>query len=538
MQIGDDNEPKRIRYLNVGDHLTGRQKPATNPAPTEPAPIKEARAFGEDHYHESPLRRGDKGLAPATIPKGKADGSTKWRDETTRSNGNGSPAKDGRLSTSGSTSGGERFDMRADNRRRRDHQPEWMNDSKPTDEPTSVDPRTPNEPSDNYNDDIQRLKPRMRAQEKAAAGEAEPTKISLGAPPTMNDPVPESKKACAQPSSKSPRLASGGQLPRSKQSAASTSTSPSTSTTVRSSRRNLSPSVPMDSLNLSHAERILMVKYKEHVAVGEQILSLMEKDEDAGAKARELYPAGPKHYYLRLRDMMARVGEVWGVAIDFGEDGVVRDRWFGRKDSAVGVEESDCDRLFEKEEVGGGIGALSASRSIRDRLEKGKRKEHVINDDRSNFESCTPRTMIASKPVTLRQRCLNLVEVLCSIPGFGAFLFPNGYSEFQQYPHAFDPIFVVQECMRHGTPLGYLYNLAVPKNVITLLDLEGSITKKDCEGMLYRVIVALKDNLGLREGDLFDVRELYKDNLLVLVKVLSVVDVLVEKIRERGDGAV
>ncbi|KAJ3054354.1 hypothetical protein HK097_002018 [Rhizophlyctis rosea] len=174
---GGHRDRANDRDREQGDRERGGEKPRRG----------EERQGGRENQG-----RADKGAAPLAIPKGKADGSTNWRDETTRLNISGSPAKDSRLSTSGNTYGENRFDMRADNRRRRDHQPEWMNDSKPKDKPTSVEPKSPNDPSDNYNDDIQRFKARMRAQEKAekaAAGKAEPNGTFAEATPTTAAPA-------------------------------------------------------------------------------------------------------------------------------------------------------------------------------------------------------------------------------------------------------------------------------------------------------------------------------------------------------------
>ncbi|KAJ3041963.1 hypothetical protein HDV00_008472 [Rhizophlyctis rosea] len=96
----------------------------------------------------------------------------------------GSPAPEGKSSYTDSN-----LDSRGEIRhRRRDHQPEWMSfDSKPKD--TAPAP-TSSAPADNYDDDIQRFKARMRAQEKAAANKSDTNGNLADVPSEQIVPIP------------------------------------------------------------------------------------------------------------------------------------------------------------------------------------------------------------------------------------------------------------------------------------------------------------------------------------------------------------
>ncbi|KAJ3281189.1 hypothetical protein HK104_000161 [Borealophlyctis nickersoniae] len=109
--------------------------------------------------------REERGANPVAVPRGRSDGHGSWRDEGHSKPRTGSPTTDARLASAYA----DRNDHRGDNRRKREHQPEWMSfDGKSKDE-TGSSGATSNGPAPAYgDDDIQRFKARMREQEKGA----------------------------------------------------------------------------------------------------------------------------------------------------------------------------------------------------------------------------------------------------------------------------------------------------------------------------------------------------------------------------------
>ncbi|WFD29535.1 Guanine nucleotide exchange factor for Cdc42p [Malassezia sp. CBS 17886] len=155
-----------------------------------------------------------------------------------------------------------------------------------------------------------------------------------------------------------------------------------------------------------------------------------------------------------------------------------------------------------------------------------------------------PANSIANRTAAPRsglyQSCLALRDRLWCVPGFGeAFLEPRtGADE----PPAraggalYDPVTLLWQCFRLGTPLCALYNHLAPQLVPAMpLSAEANLSNANaCKALVMRFLIALKEKLGWDSDDIFTVSQLYLNDTNGFVKVVRTVDMLVDLLDERG----
>ncbi|KAJ3032057.1 hypothetical protein HDV00_008009 [Rhizophlyctis rosea] len=145
-----------------------------------------------------------------------------------------------------------------------------------------------------------------------------------------------------------------------------------------------------------------------------------------------------------------------------------------------------------------------------------------------------PSAAGSSKPVSLYRQCLSLIEILYSIPGFDAFLFPDGYAEYQQNPTSFDPIHILWSCFRLGTPICHLYNQLRPQKPLEVPDLGPNPGVNDCKKPLARFVMAWKIDMGMPEEDVFSISKIFTDDTNEFVKLVKTLQILTDKLAQMG----
>ena len=142
--------------------------------------------------------------------------------------------------------------------------------------------------------------------------------------------------------------------------------------------------------------------------------------------------------------------------------------------------------------------------------------------------------------VSLYERTLSLIAKLYNIPDFEYYLFPGGVDTLLQADSTpvIDPISILWGCFRLGAPLCHLLNQLRPKTVLPVPNVSGIVTYNNvCKKCIYDFIVGVKDELGISGSQIFSISEVYKDDTNGLVKVIQIVDLVLEEIESRGLAA-
>ncbi|KAJ3314370.1 hypothetical protein HDV04_000332 [Boothiomyces sp. JEL0838] len=178
----------------------------------------------------------------------------------------------------------------------------------------------------------------------------------------------------------------------------------------------------------------------------------------------------------------------------------------------------------------------------------GIRKGSTISNTLSKFTNNatelppTPRASVPQnsqdKPFTsLYERTMTLISKLYSLPDFEYYLFPEGIDALVGNGDSvpmIDPIAIIWRCFRLGAPLCHLLNQLQPKNLLSVPDLSGLVTQNVCKKCIFRFLIGVKEELHLADDECFTITEIYKDDTNDLVKVLGVVDKVVQEIERRG----
>ncbi|KAJ3369355.1 hypothetical protein HDU91_007276 [Kappamyces sp. JEL0680] len=139
--------------------------------------------------------------------------------------------------------------------------------------------------------------------------------------------------------------------------------------------------------------------------------------------------------------------------------------------------------------------------------------------------------------VSLYERTLALIAKLYSVPDFEYYLFPGGIDALLQgdAQPVIDPISILWGCFRLGAPFCHLLNQLHPKNILSVPDVSGITSYTNaCKKCVYQFLVGVKEELGVGDDDLFSISELYKDDTNGLVKVIHVVEMVLEEMESRG----
>ncbi|KAJ1536407.1 hypothetical protein HK096_010859 [Nowakowskiella sp. JEL0078] len=153
---------------------------------------------------------------------------------------------------------------------------------------------------------------------------------------------------------------------------------------------------------------------------------------------------------------------------------------------------------------------------------------------------------LRSQPaVSLFQQCMSMVEKLYRIPYFEQYLFPGGVNRIGHQPDgsyiSFDPVQLLWDCFRLGAPLAHLFNQLHPQTPLEIPDISwfsagpDSIYKSTMKKPVMQFLVACKSELSLTEAEgSVIVSDLYKEDTNCFVKILKIVERLIEKIEDYG----
>ena len=128
-----------------------------------------------------------------------------------------------------------------------------------------------------------------------------------------------------------------------------------------------------------------------------------------------------------------------------------------------------------------------------------------------------------SSSVSLYKQTMMLIEKLYCIPGFDKYLFPEGIDNYLGNPVLMDPVAVIWYCFRLGSPFCYLYNQLRPVHLLPVPEIpqNGQTYSRTCKKAVYDFVVACKEELGMRERDLFSISGLYKDDTNEFVQLIN-----------------
>ena len=153
-----------------------------------------------------------------------------------------------------------------------------------------------------------------------------------------------------------------------------------------------------------------------------------------------------------------------------------------------------------------------------------------------NRNSAGPK--LTEKPFTsLYERTMSLLAKLYSIPDFEFYLFPEGIDALVSGDTApvIDPIAILWHCFRLGAPLCHLFNQLRPAKLLPVPDVSHLTSYTNiCKKGIFHFLIAIKEELGLDDDQVFTISELYNDDMNKLVKVLNIVDFVLDKIKEKG----
>ena len=145
---------------------------------------------------------------------------------------------------------------------------------------------------------------------------------------------------------------------------------------------------------------------------------------------------------------------------------------------------------------------------------------------------------LSEKPFTsLYERTMTLLSKLYSIPDFEFYLFPEGIDALVSGDTApvIDPIAILWHCFRLGAPLCHLFNQLRPAKLLPVPDVSHLTSYTNiCKKGIFHFLIAVKEELGLDDDQVFTISELYNDDMNKLVKVLNIVDYVLDRIEEKG----
>ena len=156
-----------------------------------------------------------------------------------------------------------------------------------------------------------------------------------------------------------------------------------------------------------------------------------------------------------------------------------------------------------------------------------------------------PSVSITNKPssgTSLYHKCRSVLDRLALVEGmtyyldydsFGPVLSSNSSvvsSESTSSHNSNDPLSKLWDLCRRGAPLATLFNALHPAEPLKL-DFTQTQQVNECKKTVYHFIVACRNQLEFKEGDLFTLSDLYKDNTNGFVKV-SIINAYTRKKKE------
>ncbi|KAJ3017791.1 UNVERIFIED_CONTAM: hypothetical protein HDU68_011481, partial [Siphonaria sp. JEL0065] len=189
--------------------------------------------------------------------------------------------------------------------------------------------------------------------------------------------------------------------------------------------------------------------------------------------------------------------------------------------------------------------------ALTDRMEKKKqKKKKPSNPTVVPYNVPLPNTIPVlaqqaseQKTKPLFKRCIDLIAALYTFPLFEFYLFPDGLDEYIYEGYITEPVDVLWNCFKLGAPLCVVYNELAVTTTGEYLEPDDVFhirpplwPSKPCKANLYKFIAACHGNDSLPSAkDLGGVSELYKDEMDGFLKFLTLVEDIVEKIRQSNN---
>ncbi|KAL1604200.1 Guanine nucleotide exchange factor for Cdc42p [Nothophoma quercina] len=140
----------------------------------------------------------------------------------------------------------------------------------------------------------------------------------------------------------------------------------------------------------------------------------------------------------------------------------------------------------------------------------------------------------ADKDTSLFQRCLTLQLRLRAIPGFERWMVEE--EERADDGEPVDPVTLLWRTFRRGYPLMELYNALNPRTLLAIPNAKGDekSQKKHEKMATYKFIQACVGELGISQENCFILMDLYGDDTTGFVKVINVVNRVLDSLVQQG----
>ena len=132
---------------------------------------------------------------------------------------------------------------------------------------------------------------------------------------------------------------------------------------------------------------------------------------------------------------------------------------------------------------------------------------------------------------SIYQSCLRLKRKLCNVPGMEPFLNDMDYED-QENPDDSDIVTSLWNMFRRGHPLLVLYNALQPREPLSipLNTPDGKIPK----AATFKFLQACMTGLRMPSSDVFIISDLYGRDTTGFLKVIKVVDVIIQMLQDNG----
>ncbi|ORX43613.1 hypothetical protein BCR36DRAFT_415463 [Piromyces finnis] len=130
---------------------------------------------------------------------------------------------------------------------------------------------------------------------------------------------------------------------------------------------------------------------------------------------------------------------------------------------------------------------------------------------------------------SLYQQCLKLIEKIYPLEGFDTILFSDG-----DYSKISDPVKIIWDMCRLGSPLCLLYNLLQPTTPLEAKQGDNISKANVSKRCVFLFIQACRSDLHIPEDELFKITDVFKEDTNLFIKVVNVLNILLKTIEERG----
>jgi len=130
---------------------------------------------------------------------------------------------------------------------------------------------------------------------------------------------------------------------------------------------------------------------------------------------------------------------------------------------------------------------------------------------------------------SLFQQCLKLIEKIYPLEGFDTILFPD-----DDFSKISDPVKIIWDMCRLGSPLCLLYNLLQPATPLEIKQGDNMSKSNASKRCVFLFIQACRTDLRIPEDELFKITDVFKEDTNLFVKVVNVLNILLKTIEDRG----